>query len=54
MTTADRETVDWIRLNLETVHEWAKDDFFDFYMKDVPILLGIITRLDTVQPKETP
>ena len=56
MTKDEQRRIEWIKLNLNTRNTWSKQDYSDFYYRDITLLLGIIDRgvsqqADTVDKK---
>ena len=45
LSAAEKYEVEWIRSNLHTQPLWSKENYKEFYDKDVRFLLRLIDRL---------
>lgn len=50
ITAADQYRIDEIEANLDTRDKWTKEDFEDFYERDIKMFLGLVKELD--KPRE--
>ena len=49
ITAEEQKRIDHIEQNLDTREKWTKDDYEDFYERDIKLFLGLIKK---IQPRE--
>jgi hypothetical protein len=52
LTADERFQIRWIERNFKTRNKWSKQDYSDFYFRDVSLLLAVVKKL--VQTGEEP
>jgi hypothetical protein len=45
LTPDERFQIRWIERNFNTRHKWSKQDYSDFYFRDVSLLLAVVRTL---------
>ncbi len=49
LTKEEQLKIDWIKTNLKTRNKWSKQDYSDFYFRDVTLMYEIIKRETTMR-----
>ena len=52
MTKNEQKRVGLIKRDLDTRIKWSKQDYSDFYYRDITLLLSIVDKLTSQQPVE--